>query len=87
MAWYRPAADAVGHVPTTPNSKLARLLQVVMTKEAWRLGLNVKIAETGGVKIKDILCKLDRTGCVFPDAGCLPCDFGLPGASHTRGGA
>ena len=56
-------------------------------EEARRLGLNIKIVETGGVKIKDVLCKLDRTGCVFPDAGCLPCDSGLPGASHTRGGA
>ena len=85
--WYRPAADAVGHVPATPRSELARMIQAVVTEEARRLNLDVKIAETGGVKVKDVLCKLDLTGCVFTEAGCLPCDSGLPGASHTRGGA
>ena len=40
-----------------------------MTEETARLGLKVKIIETGGASLKNFLVKLDLTGCVFLGSG------------------
>ena len=42
----------------------------------------VHVVESGGVKIKDMLVKLDLTGSVF--LTCCACKSGLDGASHTH---
>ena len=39
----------------------------------------------GGVTVRDQLCRLDLTGCIFP--ACSLCASGLKGGSHTRRGA
>ena len=83
-SWFRPA-DAVLFVPATPNSELANRLRKVVAVEAARLGITVRVVETGGTKIKDLLVRPDLTGCIWPD--CLICDTGEGGASHTRRGA
>ena len=81
--WYRPA-DAVMFVPATPNAELARQVQEVVTEEAARLNMTVKVVETGGVSMKQQLVRMDLTGCFYPD--CLMCQSGGGGASHTRSG-
>ena len=48
--WYRPA-DCVGFIPATPDSVLAKRIQAVVSQDAARLGLTVKIIETGGVSL------------------------------------
>ena len=64
-SWYRPN-DAVGFFPPTPKGILAKQIQSIASEESKRLNLSVKIVETGGVKIKQLLCKPDLTGCIFP---------------------
>ena len=54
-----------------------------MTEEASRLGMKVRVEETGGRKMKSQLCGgLDLTGCIYPD--CPACRSDTGGASHTR---
>ena len=57
----------------------------VISEEASRLNMTVKVVETGGVKLGQKFCKQDLTGCIFPD--CLLCKCESKGASHTRSGA
>ena len=82
--WYRPA-DTVMFVPGTAGSELKKRVENIVTRKTAELGMTVRVVETGGVKIKDKLVKLDLTGCVFPT--CRACKSGLDGASHTRSGA
>ena len=82
-SWYRPH-NAVGFFPPTPGNILVKNIQSIVTRYVTRLGLSVKCIETGGVSLKSILCKLDLTGCIFPD--CIFCKSGKSGASHTRWG-
>ena len=82
-AWYRPH-NAVGFFPATPRRELATKIKEIVSEETARLGLNVKVVETGGVSLKNKLVKLDLTGCNFP--GCLLCLSGEKGGSHTRRG-
>ena len=82
--WYRPA-DTVMFVPGTARSELKQRVQNIVTRKTAELGLTVRVVETGGIKIKDKLVKLDLTGCIFPT--CRACKSGLDGASHTRSGA
>ena len=80
--WYRPA-DAVMFCPPTPGSELKKEVQRVVTEEASRLGMKVRVEETGGRKMKSQLCGgLDLTGCIYPD--CPACRSDTGGASHTR---
>ena len=79
-AWYRPA-DVVLFVPATPGSELTSILTPVVKEEGARLGLEVKLVETGGVNLKRRLTGRDlRAGdpCGQPD--CLLC------FSDERGG-
>ena len=64
-AWYRPH-NAVGFFPATPRRELATKIKEIVSEETARLGLNVKVVETGGVSLKNKLVKLDLTGCNFP---------------------
>ena len=83
--WYRPA-DAVCFVPATPGAQLAKEIQEVVTEEAARLKMTVKVVETGGLSLKQQLVKMDLTGCFYPD--CYVCESGgKGGASHTKSGA
>ena len=82
--WYRPA-DCVGFIPATPDSVLAKRIQAVVSQDAARLGLTVKIIETGGVSLARSLIKNDLTGCVYHET-CYLCEGGLKGGSHTRRG-
>ena len=82
-SWYRPA-DSVIFVPATPGAELARQVQTVVTEETNRIGMKVKVVETGGTSMRQHLVRLDLTGCIFPD--CVLCQSGATGASHTRSG-
>ena len=54
-----------------------------MTEEASRLGMKVRVTETGGSKVKSQLCgALDLTKCIYPN--CPACRSDTGGASHTR---
>ena len=83
-SWYRPA-NSVIRVPATPDSELVNTINEIVKKRAGQLGLKVKTVEKAGSKIKDQLCKLDTTGCYWPD--CYGCRTGEGGGSHTRRGA
>ena len=81
--WYRPDS-AVGFIPATPDGLLAKEIQNIVSEEAARLNMTVKIVETGGVSLKDHLVKMDLTGCFYND--CYLCQSGTKGGSHTRSG-
>ena len=85
-SWYRPA-NTVGFFPATPNAVLAKEFQEILTEELGRLKMNGRIIEESGVSLKRLLVKVDLTGCIFKEDGCLLCGSGLPGGSHTRRGA
>ena len=82
--WYRPH-NAVGFYPVTPGGELANTIRNIVDEEAKRLGLRIKIAETGGPSIKSKLTSTDLSGCPFP--ACPLCERGEGGASHTRSSA
>ena len=71
--------------PATPNGVLAKTIQAIVSEEAARIGLSVRIVEQGGISIKQQLVRLDLTGCFYPD--CYLCESGTTGGSHTRSGA
>ena len=80
--WYRPA-DAVMFCPPTPGAELQKEIQKVVTEEASRLGMKVRVTETGGSKVKSQLCgALDLTKCIYPN--CPACRSDTGGGSHTR---
>ena len=83
-SWYRPHS-AVGFFPITPAGELAGLVREIVTEEGERLGLTIKIAETGGPSMKAKLTTTDLSGCPVPT--CPLCESGVEGASHTRSGA
>ena len=56
-----------------------------MSEEGERLGMNIKIVESGGISLKSQLVRPDLTGCLFPD--CYICMSETRGGSHTRRGA
>ena len=82
--WFRPN-NSVGFVPATPNGVLARTIQAIVSEEAARIGLTVRIVEQGGISLKQQLVRMDLTGCFYPD--CYLCESGTTGGSHTRSGA
>ena len=83
-SWYRPH-NAVGFYPVTPGGELAETIRNIVDEEAGRLGLRIKIAETGGPSMKSKLTSTDLSGCPVP--ACPLCERGEGGASHTRSGA
>ena len=83
-SWYRPA-DSVIFVPATPQAKLAKEIQKVVTEEASRIGMTVKVVESGGTSMRQHLVRLDLTGCIYSE-DCVLCKSGAPGASHTWNG-
>ena len=83
-AWYRPY-DSVIFIPSTPGGKLAKMYRSVIDEEFKRIGLRIKVVETGGVSLTRQLFKTDSSGCLVPR--CLLCKSGKPGASHTRSSA
>ena len=82
--WFRPA-DTVMFVPGTAGSELKQRVQNIVTRKTAELGMIVQVVETGGVKVKDRLVKLDLTGCVF--LTCRACKSGLDGANLNPIGA
>ena len=85
-SWYRPV-NTVGFFPATPDAVLAKEFQEILTEELGRLKMNGRIIEESGVSLKRLPVKVDLTGCIFKEDGCLLCGSGLPGGSHTRRGA
>ena len=59
--WFRPS-DTVMFVPGTGGSELKQRVQNIVTKKTAELGMTVRVVETGGIKVKDKLVKLDLTG-------------------------
>ena len=87
-AWYRPN-NAVCFIPATPGGVLARQIQVIMNEEARRIGMSVRVVETGGKSLKQHLVKTDLTGCIYPNLPkdpCFLCEAGVKGGSHTKSG-
>ena len=56
-------------------------------KHTARVGLTAKAIENGGKSLKDHLVRLDLTGCFYTENGCVLCESGEHGGSHTRSGA
>jgi hypothetical protein len=89
-AWHRPA-DSVLFVPATPDSQLAEQSRKVLQEEAGRLGVSIRVVETGGVSAKRQLVRTDLAAgepCLQPDCpACLsnPAEGG--GLQHQRSGA
>ena len=81
--WYRPA-DTLMFVLGTARSELKQGVQNIVTRKIAQLGMTMRVMESRGVKIKDMLVKLD-TGSVF--LTCSTCKSVLDGASHTHSGA
>ena len=79
--------ETVGFFPATPDAVLAKEFQEILTEELGRLKMNGRIIEESGVSLKRLLVKVDLTGCIFKEDGCLLCGSGLPGGSHTLRGA
>ena len=78
-SWYRPH-DSVIFVPATPGAELARRIQAILDRDMARIGKRIRVVETGGIKLKDVLVRSDLTGCFWP--GCLLCRDGAHG-NHT----
>ena len=79
-AWHRPA-DSVLFVPATPNAELAEGVRKILEEEAPRLGMNIRVVETGGLSLKRQLVRTDLAAeqpCRHED--CPPC------LSRQRGG-
>ena len=74
-SWYCPA-NTVGFFPATPDAMAAEF-QEILTEELGRLKMS------GGVSLKRLLVKVDLMGCVLKEDGCLLCNSGLLGGSHT----
>ena len=72
------------NTPATPGSELRNTVQKIVTNKTTELGMNVRVIDTCGRKVRDSLVRLDLTGCFCPK--CLACKSGLEGASHTRSG-
>ena len=68
-SWYRPHG-AVGFYPPTPGHVLRDRLQTAMSEEAARIGITVKIIETGGRSLSSDLVKLNLTPS--PMTNCWP---------------
>ena len=85
-SWYRPA-NTVGFFPATPDGALAKEFQEILTEELGRLKMSGRIIEESSISLKRLLVKVDLTGCVFKEDGCLLCGSGLSGGSHTHRGA
>ena len=62
--WYR-LANTLMFVPGTAGSVLKQQVQNIVTRKIAQLGMTVRVVESGGVKIKDMLVKLDLSGSVF----------------------
>ena len=71
MTWFRTSgiwycsADTLMFVPGTAGSELKQRVQNIVTRKIAQLGMTVRVVESGGVKIKDMLVKLDLSGSVF----------------------
>ena len=80
-AWYRPAI-VVGFMPVSPGGELASGLQKIVTEEASKIGMNIRVTEQSGTQISALLTTPNLSGCMFP-----ACDIEEQGASHSRRGA
>ena len=83
-SWYRPS-ETVGFYPATPKQTLAKEIQRIVSEEGARIGIDIKIVETGGTSLRSQLVRTNLSGCVAPQ--CYICESGRRGASHTRRGA
>ena len=81
-AWFRKTSDVVGFVPVSPNGELASGLQKIVTEEAEKIGMKVRVTEQSGTSLSSLLTTPNLSGCLFP-----ACDIEEQGASHSRRGA
>ena len=87
-AWHRPA-DSVLFVPATPHAELAERVRKIVEEEGPRLGMAIRVVETGGVSLK---CQLVRTDLAAGEpcrqTDCPACLSGQRGGLlHQRSGA
>ena len=87
-AWHRPA-DSVLFVPATPNAELAEGIRKVVEEEGPRLGMSIRVVETGGVSLKRQLVRTDlAAGEPCRQTDCRACLSGQRGGMlHQRSGA
>jgi hypothetical protein len=85
VGWYRPA-DTVGFYPATPRGELAKEIGKVLEEEGARIGMSLRVVETGGVSLGRQLVRPDlragepcgRPGCVLDRVS------GGAGGPHNR---
>ena len=87
-AWHRPA-DTVLFVPATPDAELAERVRKVLEEEGPRLGMSIRVVETGGLSLKRQLVRTDlAAGKPCRQEDCPPCLSGQRGGLlHQRSGA
>ena len=87
-AWHRPA-DSVLFVPATPNAELAEGIMKVVEEEGPRLGMSIRVVETGGVSLKRQLVRTDlAAGEPCRQTDCRACLSGQRGGMlHDCSGA
>jgi hypothetical protein len=76
-------------VPATPNAELAERARQVVTEEGPRLGVAIRVVETGGLSLKRQLARTDlAAGEPCRQADCRACLSGQGGGLlHQRSGA
>ena len=87
-AWYRPN-HAVCFIQATPGAALAKEIQGIFNEEGARIGMSVRVVETGGTSLKHHLVRNDLTGCIYPNLPkdpCFLCEADVKGGSHTKSG-
>ena len=87
-AWYRPN-HAVCFIQATPGAVLAKEIQGIFNEEGGRIGMSVRVVETGGTSLKHHLVRNDLTGCIYPNLPkdpCFLCEADVKGGSHTKSG-
>jgi hypothetical protein len=78
-------------VPATPESKVAEQMRMVLREETGRLGVTVRVVQTGGVSLKQQLVRTDLAAgepCLQGDCpACLSNPGQGGGLRHQRSGA
>ena len=64
VAWYRPA-NVVGFMPVSPGGELASGLQKIVTEEASKIGMNIRVTEQSGTQISALLTTPNLSGCML----------------------
>ena len=65
------------------------IIIIIFNEEGGRIGMSVRVVETGGTSLKHHLVRNDLTGCIYPNLPkdpCFLCEADVKGGSHTKSG-